>query len=149
MVNVKDIIIKVGNFTCAALYLAMAIFKLCYASDQTYLQILLSVYFILFTALIILSELKIQAVLKFCNFVDTPFKQGCFFVFCSILCFDLDDDFLQHYIKFGYSVGIITMFYAHILFVLLIISENMDKSEANAKNGGGAQHLPKISEELK
>ena len=147
MANAKDIIIKVGNFICAALYLAMAIFKLCYASEQTYLQILLSVYFILFTALIILSELKIRAVLKFCNFVDTPFKQGCFFLFCSILCFDIDEDFIQHYIKFSYSVGIITMLYAHFIFSLLIISENMNKNDTKSKTGNNnAQPLPKISE---
>ena len=147
MANAKDIIIRVGNFICAALYLAMSIFRLYYTRDQTYLQNLLSIYFILFTTLIVLSELKIGVVLKFCNFVDTPFKQGCFFLFCSILCFDIDEDFIQHYIKFSYSVGIITMLYAHFIFSLLIISENMNKNDTKSKTGNNnAQPLPKISE---
>lgn len=148
MVNIKDLLFRIFTFVCAALYLSMSIFRLCYAKEQYYIQNLLSIYFLIFTALIILFELKIKIVLRYCNFVDSPFKQGCFFLFCSILCFDIDEDFMQHYMKYSYSVGIITMFYAHVLFVFSIFFNDACKGEANPKiSNDKGQQLPKISEE--
>ena len=150
MASIKNTLFRICNFICAALYLAMAIFRLCYAGEQTYLQNLVSAYFILFTALIVLFEIKVGVVLKFCNFVDSPFKQGCFILFCSILCFDIDDDFLKHYMKFSYSVGIITMVYAHVLFVFEVVLHNSNQNDAKLKTANdNAQQLPKINEELR
>ena len=153
------LLLKILNFIISGLLVALIIFRFINAKEMKFSQILITVYFLIFTIIIICSELKITLVLDLFSFQKYYIGRGIFLIFIAFLCLDYIDNLKSTLGALDIIMGILMILVGIFHLYYGIRHENNaigdssdDKNLSNINQqglGGSSNNVPVVAEEKK